>query len=221
MTQKGLAPVVIVLVIAALLGGYLVYQNQVKLSQSSKSAGNVQETKQAVSSTVTDLDRRLLINSLPSYIQRYYSDNKKYPDDLYPIVDWLLTHPNSDLQKEGKNLKEDLGSYKYINKGKTYELSVILSDKTILKAPNIDPKETDAMVQVDVNQLAVMINIFYSEEKKYPQTLDELLTLSSFSDLKIPKQPNGEPYIYITDGNSFTISGKLSSGKDYKFESKK
>lgn len=218
MNSKGQAPIIFIVLIIGVAGVILFGLIKSNLIPLSKQSDVVQKTIPNSNGQLTDQNRKLLINSLPSYIQRYYSDHKKYPDDLSSIVEWLLKHPTPDLQKEGQILKEDIKSYKYINKGSSYELSVTLSDGTSLKAPSINPKEVDAMVQVDINNLVTMINIFYAEKQRYPQTLEELKTLPDFSKLDLPKQPDGQPYSYVIKGNSFSISGKLTSGEEYKVE---
>lgn len=229
MNSKGQIPPVVLVFVLIVTGVILILVVKPSWLQTLKTSSNkplsqLNETQKSSSAPVfsdaDDVTRYGLINSLPDYLQRYYSDHKKYPDDLSLIVDWLLKHPNQELQQEGKILQTDLKSYKYKIKGSSYELSVILSNGTAFKAPSVDPRATDAMIKVDINNLAVAINIFYADNKRYPKTLEELKTIPDLSKLSIPNQPNGQPYSYSFNSNGYILSGKLSSGEEYKFENK-
>ena len=172
-------------------------------------------TPTPVFSNVDDINKKLLIDSLPDYLQRYYSDHKKYPSDLSPIIDWLLKFTDQEHLSEAKILQTNFKDFKYTNKGNSYELSTVLSNGTELKAPSVDPRYTDAVVKGDISQLAIMINIFYSNKQRYPKNLEELKIIPDFSTLNIPKQPDGNPYDYKAKSDGYSITGKLTSGEQY------
>lgn len=110
MNQKGLAPILIVLILAALVGGYLIYQKQTKTASTSQSA-----TQSAIPSP-TPYPQNWKLNKQP---------------DLNQTTNWL-TYKNGTYKFEVKypnNWSTKTGSQVFYNGTEFKDLILIGSDK--------------------------------------------------------------------------------------------
>jgi len=103
MNQKGLIPILIVLIIAALVGGYLIYQKQTKSTSTPSSQQTIQISPSPVDSTA----------NWKTYTNTKYNFQLKYPLDWNVESIPSINSPNNELGEsdylrfynEAKNLE--------------------------------------------------------------------------------------------------------------------
>lgn len=79
--------------------------------------------------------------------------------------------------------------------------------------------EKDGVVWSDVQQMAVLVNLFCLKNKRLPKDFTEVLADPENSNFKLSNNPfNGQPYVYkpYPENKYFEINGEQSDGSIYK-----
>lgn len=162
-----------------------------------------------------DIVKKESVNYINSLIKQYFEKNGVYPRNLIDLKS-IFNINDSELERYSRP------PFYFTSNGITYEYYAKLNNGEIFKGDTkgID-KNLDASVQVDVNQIVVAVNTYYSTTKRLPKNLEELSTLPDLSFFKVKNNPvTNKPYTYIpkSDGIGFIVSGTLSNGSEYKQE---
>lgn len=96
MSQRGLAPIIIILLIALGIGGYLVYSGQINLNQNQQKSNTSQQPTNQVKPVAYSNNTFQNINYLKQQLDTSGAIlNLLYPKSDYPSVkDWDMNYPN-------------------------------------------------------------------------------------------------------------------------------
>jgi len=161
----------------------------------------------------SSLDKETVVNHVNSLMKQYYVQNGTYPKNLIDLRN-MINIDDGDLKPYSNP------PFYFTSTGTSYEYYAKLNTGENFKGDTEGTnKNLDASIRVDINQIVTVVNIFYSDTKRLPKTLNEVSTLPDFSYFKVKNNPiTGKPYTYVpkSDGTGFTVSGTLNNGSEYK-----
>lgn len=223
LNQKGnllliLGAVVMILVVFG-AGAYVLLgtrNNSLKSSSNPTVSPNGNLDKETVVNNAimkNDAIKKDTVNHVNSLMKQFYVQNGAYPKNLIDLRT-MFNIDDGDLKLYSNP------PFYFTSNGTSYEYYAKLNTGENFKGDTEGTnKNLDASIQVDVNQIVQAVNIFYSDMKRLPKTLDEISTLPDLSYFKVKNNPiTGKPYTYTpkSDGTGFTVSGTLSNGNEYK-----